>query len=213
MGATASAGSVQEAKQYEVLEAGVYVGRCLQVVELGTHQKTWKEETKEVEEIMIVWELNALMEDGRPFTVNWRGTKSLGQKASLFKLLTNWRGTPFTDDELKCFQFKNILNAPCMLNITKSEGKNGRIYNNVLSVMPLPKGMQAEELKNEKVDFGITDLGTPEFEKVWPWVRKIIAESNEGKRFFGPKGYDPMADKKEDVPKTQLHKPDDMIPF
>jgi hypothetical protein len=134
---------------------------------------------------MIVWEINQLMEDGRPFTVYWRGTNSLGDKAHLFKLLSDWRGKKFTPDELKHFSLGKLLNVNCLLNISLEMTRNDRPFNKVNSIMPLPKGMEMDfEIHNPLVDFGIQDLGTEEYEKLWPWVQKIIGESEEGKRFF-----------------------------
>jgi len=179
MGATSSAGNVDSTKTYELMEPGVYPARCIAVIELGTHSREYKGEFKDKKEIMIIWELSELMEDGRPFTINWKGTNSLSDKARLYKMLNSWRGKPFQPEELARFEMKAILDKCCILNITRTLAKNGKEYNNVDSVMPLPKGMKCEERVNPLVDFGIGDVATPEFEKLWPWVQKIVLESKE----------------------------------
>lgn len=191
---------------YERPENGTYAARCIQVVELGTHDKTWEGKTKQVEELLIVWELSEKMEDGRPFVVNWRGTNSLSEKANLYKMLTAWRGKSFTKAELDEFMLGKLLDAPCMLSVVTEEGKNGKEYTNVSSIMPLPKGMKAEERVNDLVDFGICDLGGEEWDKLYPWVQSLIEKSAEGKEFFGssaPKGNKPK----------QAESIDDEIPF
>jgi len=184
MGATSSAGGTGPTKDYERAEGGVYPGRCVHVIELGTHDNTYQGETKQRKELMIVWEINELMEDGRPFTVYWRGTNSLNDKAKLYKHLCDWRGGAFTPDELNMFELKNILDQTCLINITLEKTKNDRPFNRVQSIMSLPKGTDVNDRHNPLVDFGISDLGTEEFEKLWPWVQKIVKESYEGIQFY-----------------------------
>lgn len=180
MGAQTS-GNVAPTADYQTLEAGTYAARCIQVVELGTHTNDFKGEVKDRKELMLVFETGEQMEDGRPFTVNWRGTNTLNEKGTLYKMLTAWRGKTFTPSELARFELKNILDKCCLCNVLAKESKNGRVYNSVGGIMPLPKGMACADRVNELVDFGIGDLGTPEAEKVWPWVMKIILESHEAK--------------------------------
>lgn len=184
MGATSTAGNTTETKNYERIEAGVYSARCFACIELGTHRSEFKGEVKDKKEIMIIWELNELMEDGRPFTVNWRGTNSLNEKGNLFKMLSGWRGKSFTPDELHKFEMKNILDKCCMLNVGKETSKAGKEYNKVITVMPLPKGMTVPPLVNPLVDFGIGDMGTPEFDKLYPWIQNVVRDSHEGQKFF-----------------------------
>lgn len=178
MGATTQ-GTVNKDNEYEVCEAGAYPARCVHVIELGTQKNEYLGEVKFRKELMIVWELSELMQDGRPFTVNWRGTNTLNEKSKLYSLLTSWRGKPFTSEELQRFELKNILDKCCMINISKETAKSGKEYNKVISVMPLPKGMTCHERYNEIIDFGIEDANTELFDKIWPWVRKIIIEATE----------------------------------
>ena len=213
MGATTSIGEHNETKNYELIEGGVYPARCLQVVELGTHDNTHPQAApgSVKKELMIIWELSGeLMQDGRPFTINKRYTNSLNEKAILRKDLEAWRGRKFTEDELKCFALAKILDAPCMINIVQTQGKKdpSKTYNNVMSIMPLPKGMTVERRVNELVDFGIDDRQNPELmDKLWPWVKAIVESSYEGSGKPLP-GSDP-APKTPDTPAN----PDDDIPF
>lgn len=203
MGATGRAGGNQD---FERPEDGAYPARCIHVIELGTHDKKWDGKAKKTEEIMITWELNELMEDGKPFIVNWKGTNSLSEKANLYKLINAWRGKPFTEQELNEFHFGRLLGAPCLLSVVTEKSKNGKEYTNVSSIMPLPKGMTAPEQVNPSIDFGISDIGSEEWDKLYPWIQKIIEGSDEGKAYF------------TDNPKTEsaaggTDNPDDDIPF
>jgi hypothetical protein len=183
MGAKSSAGT--GGGDFERPENGSYPARCIQVVELGTHDKEWEGKSKKVEELMITWEISELMEDGKPFVVNWRGTNSLSDRANLYKMLVAWRGKAFTPEELGEFHLGKLLNATCLISVVTEKGKNGKDYTNVSSIMPLPKGMKAIDRQNETVDFGICDLGGEEYKNLWPWVQTIIEKSDEGKEFFG----------------------------
>lgn len=181
MGATTSAGNTEATKSYERPSAGVYAARCIQVVELGTHDTEFKGEIKQRKELMIVWELAELMQDGRPFTVNWRGTNSLNEKSALYKMLIGWRGKPFTPEQLNKFELSNILDKTCMINVGLTE----KGYSKVVSVMPLPKGMAVPERANDLVDFGINDMDDKDiFGKLWPYVQNIVKDSKEGKAYF-----------------------------
>lgn len=183
MGAVTSGSNSEATKSYERCEAGVFAGRCIQVVELGTHKNTHPkaEPNSYKKELMIIWELAELMQDGRPFTVNWRGTNSLNEKSALYKMLIGWRGKPFTPEQLNKFALSNILDKTCMLNVALTE----KGYNKVVSVMPLPKGMAVPDRANDLVDFGINDMDDKElFAKLWPYVANIIKDSKEGRAYF-----------------------------
>jgi hypothetical protein len=178
MGATYEA-DYSDTIEYERPVNTPCAARCIQVIDLGTHPNTHpqaKYPTKR--ELMIVWELSELMEDGKPFVVNWRGTMSLGDKANLAKLLLGWRGKAFTEEEKKAFAFGNLLGIVCLLNFSNDE-KNGKTWTNVVSLMPLPPAMPAIDQVNPSVDFGVDEIGTNDWEKLYPWVQKIILEKSE----------------------------------
>ena len=113
-------GNSNSEKTYENAPDGQHAARCIQVVDLGTHTRdTGQWGIKDTRECMIVWELtpvdddgvHILMQDGRPFVARWTGTFSLNDRAMLYKILTDWRGKPFNEDDLKKFEFKNLLDA------------------------------------------------------------------------------------------------------
>jgi hypothetical protein len=211
MGATFNAPKPRlgkEIKTYETLDAGVYAGRCIRVVDVGTQNKTFKGEHKQVREIIITWEVSELMEDGRPFIVSWRGTNSLNTKAKMFKLLSDWRGKPFTEAEAATFSPENILDKPCLLNViqeewTDKEG-NPRISNKVTGAMPLPKGMKCDDRFNDLLSFGINDIPVL-FEKLYPSEKGWVRRSIEGEKYFeeNPEGQTPKEQKSEPVEHTE----------
>lgn len=203
MGATSSAAAQGD---YENPEVGNYPARCIQVVELGTHHSTYNEKPTTKEELLIVFELDELMEDGKPFVVSWWGTNSLAETSNLFKLLQKWRGVPFTPAELERFDLGNILDKCCSVDVVKT--KKGGVTVDKTGVSSMNKRLTMPPRVNELVNFGISDLGTEEWDKLYPWVQKVIERSDEGKEFFGQNP--PSAGKAEDPPAEVL---DDDIPF
>ncbi len=172
---------------YERPEVGMHVARCYGIVDLGTHDNTHPQAPTgaKTRKVMLFFELvNELMEDGRPFVVNKRYTASLNEKSILRKELESWRGKAFTNEELAGFNLKNILNAPGMVNLVAKENKKkpDDPYINIASITPLVKGMEAKATENEPFAFEIEELNDPKkVAQVYPWVQKILAESDEGK--------------------------------
>lgn len=139
---TASAG-----KKRELCPAGTHLARCVQVIDLGTQHNTkfdnWSAK------VLIGFELpNALRkytpENGdtkeEPWLTWQEYSLSLGEKANLRKHLEAWRGRPFTKPELVCFDLKNILDQPAMINVTHRTSAAGNDYSVISSVVQVPQG-------------------------------------------------------------------------
>lgn len=115
---------------------GVHTGVCVDVVDLGMKPTPWGDKHK----IRIVWQIEELMDNGKPFLVSKPYTLSLNEKANLRKDLESWRGRAFTEDESDGFDVEAVIGKNCLLNVQqKVSGEN--TYANVIGVMPLKKGM------------------------------------------------------------------------
>lgn len=135
---------------FKLIPAGVHIGRCFRIVDLGTQEEEFQGEMKLMPKVAIYWELHGEDEDGQPL-VDEKGdplfiwqeyTASLGQKAKLRAALESWRGRPFTEDELKGFDITKLLNAYCMVNVTHRVSQKGKTYANVASLTPLPAALK-----------------------------------------------------------------------
>ena len=94
---------------------------------------------------------------------------------------------PFTKAELLRFELRNILDACCFLNLVESPpDRNGNVWINVESAIPLPRGVACEPRHNDLIDFSIADIDTPLFKALWPWVQKIIQSSQEYQSIVAP---------------------------
>lgn len=121
---------------------GAHAAVCVDVVDLGDLEVSFGGKNKRQHKIRIVWQIEEVMADNRPFIVQRRYTNSLHEKASLRKDLESWRGRAFTDQELEGFDLENLLNVGCLLNVIQ-QVKDGSTFSNVASIMKLPKTMQA----------------------------------------------------------------------
>ncbi len=177
---------------FEISPAGNYAARCYQMVELGIREKGGMY-AGEAHQMRWSFEINETMSDGRPFSVSEILTISLGKKAKLRDRLKSWRGRDFTDTELAGFDLKNVVGAPCMINVVHNESA-GKTYANIASITPLPKGMQAPELVNEKLvwEFGDDESRLPE------WLRKMLGRDPRQPAYSD--NVIPMHDDDDDIP-------------
>ena len=137
---------------FKRVPAGVFIGRCYSLIDLGTQLTSGQYGEKLQHKIRIGWELFGEDDSGAPLTVDVDGkempmtisksyTVSLHEKASLRKDLAAWRGKDFTDEEAKAFDVSKLVGAYCMVNITTSE-TNGKTYSNIAGLTPLPGALK-----------------------------------------------------------------------
>lgn len=184
---------------FKRVPAGVFIGRCYSLIDLGTQHTEGQYGVKLQHKIRIGWELFGEDDQGQPLTVEVDGkdmpmtisksyTVSLHEKSSLRKDLAAWRGKDFTDDEAKAFDVSKLLGAYCMVNVTTSE-TNGKTYSNVAGLTPLPGA-----LKNAKPagvhEFLVFDLDEPNMEVFATFHEKLqdaIKRSPEWAKLHGGK--------------------------
>lgn len=149
---------------YKPVDAGNYAATCIRVIDLGTQTTNYQGEEKSARKVRLFWEIPEVTVEWegveRPATISSTYTASLHEKANLRKVLESWRGRSFTPDELKGFDTKNVLGAPCLLNVVHTE-KDGRTYANVATVSPLIKGMAKPEVTGPLINFDL-DAFEPE---------------------------------------------------
>jgi len=131
--------------------------------------------------VLIGWELpEELIEingEKVPRTINQRYTASLNEKSVLRRDLAAWRGRDFTPAELAEFNLRNIVGAPCLLQIIHRE-YNGKKYANVVSVMSLPKGMPKPQMSEPPVIYDIDEDDPAKVNDLAPWIKEIIVKSD-----------------------------------
>lgn len=161
------------------LEGGVYTAISSAIIDLGlqTSEKFQKTQRK----FMTIWNIKdeevEVNGEKLPRTITKEYSFSLNEKSLLRKDLQAWRGKMFTDEELHGFNLLNILNKPCQLQIILEE-KNGKQFNNIVSIMSLPKGTTVENLKNT-YHFDIEDESTyMNWCNIPSWIQEKIKKAD-----------------------------------
>lgn len=171
---------------FPIIPEGTYPATCYMLVDLGL-QKNEKYGNSSPK-VLIGWELaDEYVEiDGKkqPRVFSARYTASLASKAILRRDLAAWRGRDFTDEELAKFDLKNILGAPCLIQIIHKTGSNGKTYANLASVMKLPKNMPMSEPMLDKVVYDIDESPLSALDKLPEWIANTIKLSESYKARF-----------------------------
>lgn len=162
------------------IPAGPQVAVCITVADLGIEVS--KKFGKEQHKVYIGWELPEVrieFDDPQtgahynlPATIGKTFTASLSQKANLRTMLESWRGRPFTPAELAGFDLFTILKAPCLMQIFHKTGDDGKIYNEIGSIMSLPRGMQRPVPERDVVSYSESEPSM--FEKLPKWLQEKI---------------------------------------
>lgn len=134
-----------DSKTYSPAPEGVHQAVCVDVIDKGKMESAFVDaqgRKKLQHKIEIVWQIGELRDDGKRFTLFKRYTLSLNEKATLRHDLESWRGKPFTRDEEMGFDVETVKGANALINVQHKPSADGtRTYANVVSIMPLIKGM------------------------------------------------------------------------
>jgi hypothetical protein len=171
-------------RKSDPIPAGLHVGRCYMVIDVGTHHDEMY--GKDRREVILGWEVPderiTITKDGEekdlPRVVSKKFTASLGDKATLRKFLEAWRGKEFTKEELAGFDLKNILGKPCQLLVTHKTSGKGNQYAALTAVMPVGKGMTIGKQENPDLWYAMEE-NTPIPEAVYDWIKQEIMSSQE----------------------------------
>ena len=135
--ATANGGGESD---FQPAPIGTYRAVCVDVIDKGIVEVTYAGKTKRQHKVSVAWLIDEMRDDGKPYLVFKRYTLSLNEKATLRKDLESWRGKSFTRDEEMGFDVEAVIGASCLVNVQHAL-KGDKTYANVMSVMPLMRGM------------------------------------------------------------------------
>jgi hypothetical protein len=183
----------ESAKQERKLpEAGATVGVLYSLVDLGHQETNFDNQKKWTPKVRLTFELPdqtdeyEVVENGKttkvskPMVVSIEQTRSLGEKASLRKLLEQWRGQTFTSKELQAFSLKNLLGKPAMLTLIHKTSQQGRQYCAIAGASKLPKGMKAPATTtNDQLYYEIEQGEAGQFSDMPDWLQEKIRASKE----------------------------------
>lgn len=183
---------------FKPVPAGMHLARCYRIIDLGTQKSEFEGNVKFVRKIKFVWEVHGtddsgepiVTDKGEPFVITKDYTLSWGEKANLRKDLEAWRGKPFSADEQRRFDIKNVLDKFCMINVQHKPRRTGDgVYANIVNVTPVPaalkNSMPAGFNKAQMFTLGEPDMDM--FETFSDYLKTQIKESPEWKALFSPK--------------------------
>lgn len=175
------------AKEFPILPEGSYTAICNMLIDLGMqYNEAYKNSSRKV---LIGWELPEerieINGESVPRTINQRYTASLNEKSILRRDLAAWRGRDFNAAELEEFNLRNIVGAPCLLQVIHRE-YNGKKYANVASIMSLPKGMAKPQPFEPPLVYDI-DEDDPKMADNFPaWIKETIQKSESYQARIAP---------------------------
>ncbi len=168
--------------EFEHVEPGSYAAVCYRIIDLGTQRNEYQGVVSNKRQMLVSWEINERMKDGKPFSVGAFYTQSLHEKATLRKHLEAWRGKPFNEQELQGFDPKVLLGKACMISVVQT--KTGKTK--VQSVSKLPKGLEPPALENEMLFFSLDNFDQEVFDKISNGLKALIQKSPEYQSLNGP---------------------------
>lgn len=162
---------------FEQLEPGIYGAVCTRVIDLGT-QPGYKPTDTPGRQLLLGFEVEKFMTDGRPFYTMFTAFPGLGKKDKPTKLcsfLEGMRGKKFDDVERQGFDVKRVLGVPCEIVIGLSSGGKSKPTN--ASRPRIPVTLKPEKL----VYFSLEpeDFNVEAFDDLSNWEKGKVQTSPE----------------------------------
>ena len=202
--------------------AGIHHAICYAVIDLGTQPSQMYATSRKVQ---LTWELPHERGDFKnsetgitnnlPRVISKEYTLSTGAKSNLRKELESWRGRPFTAEEAHEFEVGVLAGKNCQLNIAHRPSKDGtKVYANVISIVPLGKGMTAQKPENPIMVWDLPSDGPITFPPTMPeWIQTKIKGSEEYTGFHNPHQSPRNRPTDDQAANIDRNAPDDDIPF
>ncbi len=187
-------------------EPGSFAAICYKIIDIGTHTDDFQGKTRTKREMIVGWELEEKMEDGKPFVTSQFFSMSLHEKSNLRKALEAWGGQAMTAEQVDNFDPKKMLGRVCLLNLIKN--KAGKVV--VGSVSKLPKSMAIPVQVNPNVYFDLDAFDQATFDAFSDGMKRLIVGSAE---YIAMQQTPKAPPPPPDPGATGSKPPDDDIPF
>ncbi len=123
--------------------AGIHSARLAEIVDLGIVRKEQFGVIREAHRVRLIFQLDALMEDGRAFITSAFFNVTLNEKSRLRPFLESWLNRTFTTEEAtEGFDLETLVGRTALVQLVHRE-RNGNIYAEIGSIMALPPGQEA----------------------------------------------------------------------
>jgi hypothetical protein len=181
------------ASSFTPCPAGSYLASLRRIVDLGTQTSTFEGKTSSARKVLLTWEIvdpDTFTDDGKPYLVSKRYTRSLHEKSALRRDLASWRGRDFTPEELKGFDLDGIAGKNCMLSVVHAD-KAGSTFANVGAVMKPPKGLTGADPSEPLTLF---DLDKPDWQTFEHLGDKLKAQIMAAPEYMAAKKVKPATE-------------------
>lgn len=175
-----------EKRAKTMVPEGTHIARCYAVVDLGTHDDTYKGVDRKRRKVILSFEFpNQLHvfkeEDGeQPLGRSKTFTMSLSEKATLRKMLQSWRGRAFTQKELQGFDLSTVSGHPVQVGVIHYVKDNGEKTDVIDSLIACPQGLDVPDAINEPYSYSI-DEHPKNWDRLSKWMQEEVAQSDEFK--------------------------------
>lgn len=169
-------------RDFKPIPAGAHLALCTMVADLGMQEGfSGKPQRKvylrfEVPDERVEFERDGAKVEG-PAIIGKMYTLSLSEKANLRRDLENWRGRPFTPEELKGFDISKLLGKPCQIAVTH-DAKDGKVYSNLNGIMGVSKDQKARaatlQPENDTVEYSVEDHNPAAYDKLPKWIKEKV---------------------------------------
>jgi len=164
--------------EFKSVPAGSHIAICNMVADMGLQPGSAAYPAPkhkifvrfEIPEERVQYEKDGRKVD-QPAVIGQQFTASMHEKATLRIRLEGWRGRKFTDEEAGNFDVSTILGKACMLSVVESV-VGDRVYANIASISPLPKGVPSPTAENPLIYFAEENPDT--FSQLPEWLREKI---------------------------------------
>jgi hypothetical protein len=176
----------QPERTYELVPAGNHFARLYSIVHIGTNSFEYMRETKKSDKVRLTFELSNERkvfkegEEAKPFSISREFGLTMGQKSNLRPFVESFIGTSLSDEEAYGFDLEDLLKIPCLLNVVHAE-KGDKVFANIKSATPLPKGMEAPVPVNAHSIVDVDTSSFDEIEKLPDFLKEKIKSSEEYK--------------------------------
>lgn len=181
------ASDTSSGKDFKKVPPGCHFAICNMVVDLGIQESTYQGQARSQHKIYLRWEVPdervSYEKDGKtiegPCSIGVTYTLSLSEKANLRKVLENWRGKPFTAEELRGFDITNVAGKCCQIMV-QHDTKGDRTYANVTGVMGTSRE-QKERASKAASEVGVLVYSLDEpvqsiYEQLPNWIKEKLSE-------------------------------------
>lgn len=123
-------------------EEGQFAAVCVDVVDLGMRVTSYPGKPQSLAHKCAIVFLTTT--SGETKDVSIEATVSMGDRATLRKVLEDWRGRSYTPEQAAAgVPLDKLVGVSALLSVEHKKSLKGRAYANVKTVAPLPKEMTA----------------------------------------------------------------------